>query len=809
MANILTPLRPFPGVTAERFQSFSSLRLALAPSSARYRKYAGAALAFLLLIVPVKSTRSVTHTKKRRKPQPIACREGCRPDTSAPRLATSTPEDAALQTELASLALALHTAQPRAYENLSAFAGRNSSNVWGARAALALGYEDYAKNRNPQALAWLKKAQADPLLRQYALFWFAQANHAAKRTSDAFVALETLQRDYPNIAFQEQFLEVFGPVAIEAGHPLDAIEALNGYAATSSKPPLLLERAHAYQAAHQLARAAKDYQLLFYKSPLSDEAKAAGSALPGIMHALGKEYPYPGVELQQARAQAFFDARKWREARGEFEKLLAMLRDPENPVRQRALLRIAQCRVQLKGSSRLIAALKTSAPEVDAERLYALSQALRGEKKESEMLATINELAQKYPESKWTDDGLMAAGNYYWVNLDRDRAAAWYQRVLDAFPAGRNAYNAEWRVAWVAYLNRKSDADDRLREFLLKYPTSSNAVDALYWMGRDAERAGNPDHARSFYNKAVDRFPRTYFGHAAAERLAQLGRGPENPADFLSRIPPAPALRPFDEPIPESASDRWERAQALRMLGMNSSAELELKAGYFATASPRFLLEAAQAAFDQGHFAVGMAYARIIVPNSEARQLEDVPRDVWKALYPLPYEAALRREAARNGFDPMLAAGLIRQESTFQADAISHANAIGLMQVLPKTGRLLARQLRVRYAKTKLMDPDYNIELGMLYISGLLRSTGEPEYALAAFNAGEDRIAAWRAERHYDEVAELVESIPFSETREYVQVVLRNAEAYRLIYGAGNPPGSAPVSQGRLTAAPASSQSAR
>jgi soluble lytic murein transglycosylase len=245
------------------------------------------------------------------------------------------------------------------------------------------------------------------------------------------------------------------------------------------------------------------------------------------------------------------------------------------------------------------------------------------------------------------------------------------------------------------------------------------------------------------------------------------------------------------------------------MLGMNFSAELELKAGYFATASPRFLLEAAQAAFDQGHFAVGMAYARIIVPNSEARQLEDVPRDVWKALYPLPYEAALRREAARNGFDPMLAAGLIRQESTFQADAISHANAIGLMQVLPKTGRLLARQLRVRYAKTKLMDPDYNIELGMLYISGLLRSTGEPEYALAAFNAGEDRIAAWRAERHYDEVAELVESIPFSETREYVQVVLRNAEAYRLIYGAGNPPGSAPVSQGRLTAAPASSQSAR
>jgi soluble lytic murein transglycosylase len=138
----------------------------------------------------------------------------------------------------------------------------------------------------------------------------------------------------------------------------------------------------------------------------------------------------------------------------------------------------------------------------------------------------------------------------------------------------------------------------------------------------------------------------------------------------------------------------------------------------------------------------------------------------------------------------MLAAGLIRQESTFQADIVSHANAIGLMQVLPKTGKLLARQLKVRYVKTKLYEPEYNIELGMLYIASLLRATGAPEYALAAFNAGEDRIAAWRAERNYEEIFELVESIPFTETRDYVQIVMRNAEVYRLIYGEGATPAS-------------------
>src|SRR4029077_11205225 len=256
--------------------------------------------------------------------------------------------------------------------------------------------------------------------------------------------------------------------------------------------------------------------------------------------------------------------------------------------------------------------------------------------------------------------------------------------------------------------------------------------------------------------------------------------------------------RPFDEPVPAAASDRWARAQALRTIAFDASAEQELKNAFFATGSPRFLAEAAEAAFDQGHFAAGMAYGRIIVPNFDARKFEDVPVSIWKVLYPLPYEAAVRREAARNDFDPMLAAGLMRQESTFQSDAVSHADAIGLMQVLPKTGKLLAKQLKVRYVKTKLFDPEYNLELGMLYIADLQRATGAPEYALAAFNAGEDRIAAWRAERNYEEIPELVESIPFTETRDYVQIVLRNAEVYRLIYGSG--PGAAPASTAATTA---------
>jgi len=769
--------------------------------AAAARSVSALVLSFTLLSggaqqTPAQSSHAHKKQKKVKKPVAVPCRVGCKPITAAPGITADTPEDQALRKELSGLARAVHNAEPGAYNSLSSYAAKNASNVWGARAALALGYQDHAQGHEQQALGWFAKASGDTLLREYVLYWTAQAKHGLGRSREALADLETLQHDYPNTAMKEQLLESLAPLAIELGRAQDAIDALNTYPATGSRPTLLLERAQAYQALHQLPRAAKDYQAIFYKNSQSDEAKAADNALKKILREMSKEYPYPGVELQQQRAQAFYDLHKWKEARAEFEKLLGMLHDPLNPNRQLAELRVAEARVQLKGSPKLVASLKTPDFEVDAERLYALSQFYRSEKKRDDMFVTLDELTQKYPLSKWNEEGFMAAGNYYWVDLDRSKAASYYQRVVDTFPSGRNAFNAEWRVAWVAYLNRQPDAEDKIKNFLLKNPSSANTPDAVYWLGRDAERHGKLAEARSFYRKDVERFPQTYFGHAAALRLSKLEPAEGDPPEILDKIPPPPSLRPFDEPIPTAAADRWARAQALRTIAFDASAELELKNAYFATSSPRFLYEAAQAAFDQGHFAAGMAYGRIIVPNFDARKIEDLPIDVWKVLYPLPYESVIRREAAKNNFDPMLAAGLMRQESTFQADALSPQNAIGLMQVIPKTGRLLAKQLRVKFSSDKLFQPEYNIQLGMLYISGLVKLTGAPEYALAAFDAGEDRIAAWKAERNYDEIPELVESIPFSETRDYVQIVLRNSEVYRMIYGQSGPPSSSASGHG-------------
>jgi soluble lytic murein transglycosylase len=728
--------------------------------------------------------QTTAHKKKTSaKPKSPACTTGCKPDTSAPALDAATPEDAAAQKELALLARDVHQGTPGSSEKLAAFANKNSASVWGQRAALALGYEEYTHARAQQALVWLEKAKADTLLREYTLFWTAQSEHALKKDGAAIRDFTTLLTDYPNTAIKEQMLEAYAPLTVQSGHPQDGLDALAAYPAVSSKPGLILERARANEAARHLVPAAKDYQTLYYKFPMADEARDAGIALPRLNKQLHSEFPYATGELQDQRAQEFYDAHKWKEARAEYEKLAAMLKDPANPTRQRALVRIAECRQHPKPAIKLLASLKVSDPQADAERLYILSQAYRSEANEAEMLAAIEKIWQQYPQSRWAEDALMAGGNYYWVELQRSKAVSYYERVLDAFPGGKNAYNAEWRIAWVAYLDRLPIADEKMTAFLRKYPVSAAAVNALYWLGRNAERAGNPGRARAYFAKALERFPTSYFAEYAAEHLEKLGSGEPDPVDFLSQISPAPPLRAFDEPVVPNIADRWNRAQALRTIAFDASAELELKAAYAATASPRFMVEAAQAAFDQGHFGAGMAYGRMAVPNFDAREFKDVPANIWKVLFPLPYEATLRREAERNNFDAMFAAGLIRQESTFQPDAVSHANAIGLMQILPKEGRRLARERKVRYTRTSLFDPVVNIELGMLDIADLMRTTGAPEYAAAAYNAGDERLAQWKAERTYEELPEFVESIPFTETREYVQIVLRNATMYRLLYG--------------------------
>jgi peptidoglycan lytic transglycosylase len=719
----------------------------------------------------VRQTKTRTHTPVKKKSPATPAR---------PPVTSSLAEQ-----QLERLAHDLHEhPMGMAYERLVEFAGRERGTAIGARAALALGYYDYTRAHFTEARSWLEKAAADPLLLDYAMFWDAQNDRAAGAVDIALVELKRYRERYPDAAMSDSAVEALVQAAIAAGQPGDAVAALQEYPRTTAKASLSLLRAQANEKA-ALAKgekplaAANDYLEVIYRFPINDEAKIAVDRVPYLQAILGEQFPGTPVETEISRAEALYDARRWKDVRKAYEDLLPKL---SGVAHDRAALRLAQVQVQLGGGADALGSLKLTDPELDAERIFSLSQVRRSAKLEAEMFAAIEQVVSTYPQSPWAEEALFAAGNYYWLNLDRPHAAEYYERILSAFPTGKYGSTAQWRIAWTAYMLRQPDAASRFEQYVAKYPTSPQVVNALYWLGRSYEHAGNAPHARSFYLAAVERFPQTYFGEKAAQRLHEIGRQPTNPAEILSVIPPASPLPPLDGPLPAAATQRWARAQALQSIAFDSSAELELRSAYADTHAAGLLLAIAKAAEKAGHYGAGILTTRQAVTQFEARRFDQIPDEALHTAYPLPYRDLIERESQHYHLDPMLVAGLIRQESAFATDAVSYANAVGLMQLWPPTATKLARSLKFRYARGRLFDPEYNVKLGTLYLSDLLGAFRSPEAALAAYNAGENHVQEWSAGQNYQEAAEFVESIPITQTREYVQIVARNAELYREIY---------------------------
>ena len=163
--------------------------------------------------------------------------------------------------------------------------------------------------------------------------------------------------------------------------------------------------------------------------------------------------------------------------------------------------------------------------------------------------------------------------------------------------------------------------------------------------------------------------------------------------------------------------------------------------------------------------------------------VDRVPAVYWHLLFPQPYWTEIVADSGSNGLDPYLVASLIRQESEFNAGAVSPANAYGLMQLLPSVGKSMAKEEGIPHFDTyQLLDPETNIRLGIRYLRERMnRFGGVQEYALAAYNAGDGRVEDWQAAGPYHGMDEFVESIPFTQTREYVESILRNEETYRSI----------------------------
>ena len=186
----------------------------------------------------------------------------------------------------------------------------------------------------------------------------------------------------------------------------------------------------------------------------------------------------------------------------------------------------------------------------------------------------------------------------------------------------------------------------------------------------------------------------------------------------------------------------------------------------------------------QGDYRAGINAMKRAYPQYLSDEGQRMPDAALRVIFPLDYWALIRKHAAARGLDPYLVAALVAQESSFDADVRSSANAYGLMQIVPSTGKRLARSLGIRrFSTSSLTHPETNVRMGTFYFKNLVSQFGGTHYALASYNAGESRVSRWISERGDLPRDEFIDDIPFPETQNYVKKILGTAEDYRQLYG--------------------------
>ncbi len=557
---------------------------------------------------------------------------------------------------------------------------------------------------------------------------------------------------------------------------------------------VLSRLARAALASGDRRKAAAAFTRVYYEFPLTPGATAAGAQLTGLSaHAESR-----GYKADLGRAQILYGARRYADSRAAFADVR---RHTSGDDRDLTDLRIAQADFHLR---RWAAARDGLRPLLDRakrrdEARYFYLSAVRELEDHADFVRLARALVQEFPESPWAEEALNSLGTHYILVGQDGQSADVFGELFRRFPFGARAERAAWKYGWWKY--KTADYAETIRVFeqgSLNFPRSDYRPLFLYWAGRSHARLGAAGPAEARMRLVYTDYGNSYYGRLAERTLrARAGKR----TDEL--VLPA-AARTVPEPdtlarLPNERTIRLLLANELYDDALNELRHAQRASG----PSPAIDATMAWVYSRQGELRRGINLMRRTYPQFLTAGGQDLPTEILEVIFPLTYWDAIERHSKTHGLDPYLVAALIAQESTFDPRIKSPANAVGLMQIVPATGRRLAQSAGIRnFTPAMLTDPEINLRLGTLYFARLSKQFGGTHYALASYNAGENRIVRWKAERPGIDEDEFIDDIPFPETQNYVKRILGTAENYRMLYarGGGRP---LPVMGGPAAAKPA------
>ncbi len=634
-------------------------------------------------------------------------------------------------------------------------------------------------------------AQQGPLA-QYAAYYAALAQLRLGKEADALKMFRALRAQKPMGYLAEAAAYGEADALSELKDTAGAVkiheEIVNGK--PSHIEDALIRLGRAYKADGHTGHAGEAFARVFYEYALSEEASIAGTELSLLDKLVPVTAGSERYKLELGRAERFYAARQYQPARNIFDGLKAFA---EGDDKELVNLRIAECDYYLKKQTAARQALRPLAEQATrkAEALYFLALSARALRDDTNYLNIVARLTADFPAERWTEDALDNLGDYFLKKNDDERADQTFRKLYQLFPRGSKAENAAWKAGWNAYRNRKfQDTVYFFDHAAADFPRSDFRPAWLYWSGRAYEQLKDKAQAEQRYALELVDYMNTYYGRLTVSRLGTRAAAVRNAYIAQQTNPAEPAAM---IPLPPNG----EMIRTLLAMEMYEDALNELRYAQRAYSDSSAIqatiawIYQQQARSETGNKRFELVRGGINIMKRAYPQYltaggEDLPKDVLAVIFPLAYWDLIKKYSAANGLDPFLMAALIQQESSFVADIRSYANAYGLMQLLPISGREEARRLKITYSSRMLTQPESNIRLGTTKFANELRAfDGQVHLVLAGYNAGVGAVRRWLNERPGIEKEEFIDDIPYPQTQGYVKKLLAMAEDYRNLYGSG------------------------
>jgi peptidoglycan lytic transglycosylase len=680
-------------------------------------------------------------------------------------------------------------------EDLSRIESRYPRTRTAALARFLRGYLYYAAQNYPAALEALdaRSIGAATAIGDYALYYRAESESASDKKSAARSDYAAIYTKHPDSLKARDARLRAAEAAVAVGDPSAAVKDLARLVESKDADAIYITGG-AQEVMGKTDQAVALYRQIYYELPATSASAQAEARLTAL-NASPKDNAGSFAE-ERSRSDALFEARQYADSSAAYDRLLA--RFPEADRLDEVHLRHGVSVMNSKQPAQAITALSRVGDrnaELRAEAMFHQAEALRRVSRSAESSVLVDRILAQYSKTRWAVEALYNLAAYLNKQERESEAATRYRQLLAAFPKSAYAPESSYNLGWSAYRSKNYADSARILEQHLasyRYPETKFIGEACLWAAKSEERLGHKSRALSLYDFVNERYRYGYHGYVAGLRAAGLRKAdpslkaeqPKPGSDLETIRANVTYFEPTRETADGSEAGRVAKADDLEVTGLQEFAVKELNAALEADpASPKLNLRLAQLYSRRGEPFQATLVLRKAYPDLYSYRDADLPREAWEIFFPMVAWSTVKQEAKRYGIDPYIACGLIRQESVFNPNAISRVGARGLMQLMPATGQFISkRQGNGAITTADLYNPVLNIKLGMNYLAQMLGEFGRIEYAAAAYNAGPGRARAWIAARGSMDIEDWIENIPFSETRGYVQGVLRYAANYQRLY---------------------------